>query len=86
MPEAICAECGYEARDKSTMERHMNRKYPCNSLIIASKEKLEVKKMKDVNAEELEKEMKEKEKTKLKFKMKPNTNYEKNKLEKEEKI
>lgn len=80
MPEVICAECGYEARDKFSMERHLNRKFPCNSIIIASKGKIKVEKIKDLDEEEL---MKEKEKKKLNYNMKASINSEKNKLEKE---
>ena len=81
MPEWICEECGYEARDKYAMERHMKRKYPCNSVGIASKEKLEVKKIKDIKEEDLLKEPKKK----IKYKMKINIgeNVENIKLEKE---
>ena len=82
MPEWICEECGHEARDKYAMERHMKRKYPCNSVGIASKEKLEVIKIKDIKEEDL---LKEKEPKKLKYKMKINIgeNVENIKLEKE---
>ena len=80
MPEWICAECKYEARDKYSMERHLNRKYPCNSVGIASKEKLEIKKLGEIKKQDLE----PKEKEKLKFKIKTrNDNFENNKLEKE---
>ena len=82
MPEWICEECGYEARDKYAMERHMKRKYPCNSIGIASKEKLEVIKINDVNGEDLLKE-KEPKKLKYKIKMKTGENVENVKLEKE---
>ena len=67
MPEWICEECGYEARDKYAMERHLKRKYPCNSIGVASKEKLEVIKINDVKEEDL---LKEKELNKIKYKMK----------------
>tara|TARA_B100000902_G_scaffold395897_1_gene455492 strand:- start:1743 stop:2456 length:714 start_codon:yes stop_codon:yes gene_type:complete len=37
MPKAICKDCGYKARDKHALERHLNRVYPCKSIIVGSK-------------------------------------------------
>jgi hypothetical protein len=37
MPEAICKDCGYKGRDKYSLERHLNRVYPCKSIIVGSK-------------------------------------------------
>jgi hypothetical protein len=79
MPEWFCKDCGYEARDKYAMERHMNRKYPCNSVGVASKEKLEVKKVEKITEDDL----KETPVKEIKYKMKMKLNNEKGKLEKE---
>ena len=77
MPEWFCKDCGYEARDKYAMERHMKRKYPCNSVGIASKEKIEVIKVGKITEDDL----KETPLKEIKYKMKMNN--EKSKLEKE---
>jgi hypothetical protein len=50
MPKFICKNCGYTGRDKWVMEKHLNRKYPCSSVIIVEKENLTVKKL-DHNGE-----------------------------------
>jgi hypothetical protein len=39
--------------DKSKMKRHFQRKYPCNSIGIVSKEKIIVKKIDQITEEEL---------------------------------
>ena len=39
MPIFICKDCNFEARDKWSLERHLNRKYGCSSIFIGSKEK-----------------------------------------------
>lgn len=39
MPEFVCQDCEYVARDKWSLERHLARKYPCNIICIGSKEK-----------------------------------------------
>ena len=70
MPTFICEDCGYEARDKHGMERHMKRKYPCNSIGIASRDTLKIKKITEVKEEDL----KETQPIKIKFKMKPSIN------------
>src|SRR5438309_1923185 len=31
MTDLTCNDCGYVAADKKKLERHKNRKYPCNS-------------------------------------------------------
>ena len=49
-----CIDCGYKANNKHGMERHLKRKYPCNSIGIASKDKLEIIKKKDITQEESE--------------------------------
>jgi hypothetical protein len=51
MPEYICDDCGYKGRDAFDMKKHLNRKYPCNSVSIASKEKIEVVKKDELNIE-----------------------------------
>jgi hypothetical protein len=79
MPEWICKDCGYEARDKYSMERHLNRKYPCNSIGIASKQKLVVKKINHVKEDDL----KETPVKQMNYKLKIRTNNEKGKLVKE---
>ena len=76
MPDYICEDCGYKARDAYELKRHKNRKYPCNSVIIVSKDKVEVVKKDEVNIEP--KPMKE-----IKYKMKIDIeNPKNNKLEK----
>ena len=76
MPEYICEDCGLKLRDAWGMKRHLNRVYPCNSVGIASKEKLEIVKKDDVNIEP-------KEKTEVKYEMKVDSEDPKNnKLEK----
>jgi C4-type Zn-finger protein len=79
MPFWICKDCDYKARDKYGMERHMNRKYPCNIVGVASKEKLEVKKINKITEEDLQ----ETPAKEIKFRMKTKVNNEKGKLEKE---
>ena len=66
MPHWVCADCGYEAKDKYTMERHHNRKYPCNSVGIATKGTMEVKKINEVSEDELQ----PRDKDKVNYKMK----------------
>jgi len=66
MPQWICTDCGYEGRDKYNMEKHMKRKYPCKSICIASKEKLEIKKISKIIKEDF----KEKEKDMIEYEMK----------------
>ena len=80
MPDFICKDCKNTYRDKWDLERHLNRKYPCNSVVIGSKEKVEVRKINSITEEEL----KEQPKKELKYKMKMKLNGEKQKLEKEE--
>ena len=46
MPIFICKDCNFEARDKWSLERHLNRKYGCSSIFIGSKEKDENGKLK----------------------------------------
>lgn len=38
MPPWICKHCNYQCRDKHAMERHLNRKYPCNSTNVVTRE------------------------------------------------
>jgi hypothetical protein len=49
-----CLDCGYKANNKHRLDIHMKRKYPCNSLGIASRDKLEMKKIKDITQDESE--------------------------------
>lgn len=42
MPEFICKKCGYNARDKYSINRHVNRKYPCKSNIVVSKDNMDI--------------------------------------------
>lgn len=79
MPEWVCKDCDYVARDKFAMERHLNRKYPCKSVCVASKGKLEVKKVDEITEDDL----KETPTIEVKYKMKSKLNNEKGKLEKE---
>ena len=59
----------------------MNRVYPCKSIIVGSREKVEVKKVNEITEEEI---MEEKPPIELKYKIKAKVNsYDKNKLEKE---
>ena len=81
MPICIYKDCGYEARDKYALERHLNRVYPCKIVIIGSKEKIEVKKIKEITEDEI---VEDKPLTEVKYKMKTNViSGGKNKLEKE---
>jgi uncharacterized Zn finger protein len=76
MPDYICEDCGYETYDAWVMKRHKNRKYPCNSIGIVSKEKIEIVKKDEVNIEP-------KPKKEIKYKMKIDIeNPKNNKLEK----
>lgn len=68
MPIWICKDCDYQCRDKYTMERHANRKYPCNSVNIISRQKLKVIKQDDVKEEDITPE-----KLKVEFNLKPNS-------------
>lgn len=59
MPEFVCKDCEYVARDKWSLERHLNRKFPCNVICIGSKEKdengnvIKVIKMNQISDEDL---------------------------------
>lgn len=53
MPLWICKHCNYQCRDKHTMERHLNRKYPCKSTNVATRENLLVIKQDDVQEEDI---------------------------------
>lgn len=76
MPEWVCDDCGYKACDKWKVSRHLNRKYPCNSVAIATKNKIEVVKKNELNIEP-------KPKKEIKYKMNIDIeNPKNNKLEK----
>ena len=50
MPDFICKDCGYVARDNWVMEKHLKRKNPCKVVVVVEKQNLIIKK-KDHNGE-----------------------------------
>jgi hypothetical protein len=54
MPKLFCKDCDYSTMDKCKMERHHNRKYPCNTIGIVHKESpIVIKKLDQVKEEDL---------------------------------
>ncbi len=77
MPKFICKDCDYEGRDKWSLERHLNRKFGCNTICVGSKEKdengniLKVVKINEITEEDI---IPKQDVVKTEYKMKKNNN------------